>query len=265
MLKKLLISAALCLPLGAYAAEENKVIDLVKVGDVAVTNLHFAIFNSQNQNNADIQNQAAMLEELVSTFMLANSAEGKKLAQHPEIAAAMKVNNARLVAQTLVNDRLSNVKVSDKEVKALYDKHHAKGPSVEYKARHILLKDQATADAMIAELKGGADFAKLAKQKSTGPSKSVGGDLGWFGAEQMVKPFADAVAKLKNGEYSKAPVQTQFGWHVILREDSKKVPVPKLADVKGELSNIIKRQKLAEFIRSVRDKTKIEILAEKAK
>lgn len=261
-MKKICCLLALLMPFTLHAESEHNIVDLVKVDDFTVTNLHFAIFNSQNENNPNAQNQPAMLQELISIFMLANSKEGQELANHPEIASSMQLNNARLVAQTLMSERLKRIQVNDNEIQDLYQKRYAGGPGMEYKARHILLKTEKAADAVIAELNGGADFATLAKQKSIGPSKDVGGDLGWFSPKQMVKPFADAVGQLKNGDYSKQAVQTSFGWHVILREDAKKVPVPKLADVKQKIIEAVKHQKLAVFIRDIREKSTIRILGE---
>ena len=99
-------------------------------------------------------------------------------------------------------------------------------PPKEFKARHILVETQSEANSIVAELEGGANFAELAKTKSTGPSGPNGGDLGWFSPNQMVQPFSQAVAALEDGAFSKTPVQTQFGWHVILREDSREATPP---------------------------------------
>ncbi len=261
MMKKLLGLLTVLLSFGVHAESDSKIINLVQVDDMVVTNLHFAIFNSQNSTAPDAQNQSIMLEELVSTFMLANSPAGKKLMAHPEIASAIQVSNARLVTQALMNDRLKNTTVNDQEIQAFYQKHYANGANTEYKARHILLETEEKAKSVITALNRGADFIESAKQESTGPSSSVGGDLGWFSPKQMVKPFSDAVAKLENGQFTKSPVQTQFGWHVILRENARSAPVPALANVKKEVVDAIKRQKLAEFIRRVRDQSNIKILA----
>jgi len=109
------------------------------------------------------------------------------------------------------------------DLKAEYDTQigHKAGGVTEYKARHILVKEETEAVAIIAELDKGGDFAELAKTKSTGPSGIQGGDLGWFSSDQMVPPFSEAVDKLEKGSYTKTPVQTQFGWHVIILEDKR--------------------------------------------
>lgn len=263
-IKKMLAIVALSLPMYVAAAEQPKVVDLVKVNGATVNNLHLAIFGAQaagDPKGASPEQQAAMLEELVNIFMLANSKEGKKLAKHREIAAALKVANARLVAETLVRKKMQEAKVSESAIKSAYKKQFVEGPNTEYQARHILLKTEDEAKAVIRELDQGTDFAWLAEQKSTGPSKTVGGDLGWFSARQMVKPFTEAVASMKTGRYSKKPVKTQYGWHVILLQDSRPVIVPELDQVRETIVQQLKAQQVGEYVREINKKSKVDILA----
>ena len=251
----------LCAPLAATAESQPEPVPLVKVDDFAVTNLHLAIFNAQEGNKpTDANQQITLLNELVNTFMVANSAEGKAFARQAEIAAAMEVANARLVAQALIRDHLQNIEVSEEDLKAAYEAEYAGRPGVELKARHILLKTEDDAKAVITELQQGADFAELAKTRSTGPSSAVGGDLGWFAPDQMVGAFSEALLEMENGAYSQTPVQTQFGWHVIRREDSRPVPIPTLDDVRDELEEKVRTASLGRFIRSLRDKAAIEVI-----
>ena len=262
-IKKMLATAALILPMYAMAAEQPKVVDLVNVNGAVVNNLHLAIFSAQAGGGAKApspEQQAAMLEELVNIFMLANSKEGKQLVEHREIEAALKVANARLVAETLIRKKMQETKVSETDIKATYQTQFVEAPSTEYQARHILLKTEDEAKAVIRELDQGADFAELAKQKSTGPSKTVGGELGWFTARQMVKPFTDAVAGMKTGHYSKKPVKTQYGWHVILLQDSRPVTVPELDQVRETIVQQLKGKKVGEFIRTISNNSKIKTL-----
>jgi len=261
-LTRLIGALALCTSLAAFAAEDEQTpTTLVKIDDFDVTNLHFAIFSAQNRPAGnDPQQQIALLNELVNTFMVANSAEGRAIAKQQEIAAAMEVANARLVAQALIRDHLENAQIGDQQIEAAYKAKYQDKPSLEFKARHILLESEDDAKAVIAELDQGGDFAELAKSKSTGPSKTVGGDLGWFTPDQMVSAFSDALVKLEDGKYSSAPVQTQFGWHVILREESRQAPTPPLENVRDELLKQLRTQSLATFIRSLRDKSNIQVM-----
>ncbi len=259
------------LPLSALAADkpadppaDGAVVPLVRVGDFKITNLHYSIFAAEQGNAAQSKpQQMRVLNELVNTFMVARSDVGRKLADNAEIKAAMEVDNARLLARAVIRDFLDKVKISDAEIKKAYDAQYAHAKPKEYKARHILLKTEDEAKAVIAQLDKGADFAKLAKEKSTGPSGRNGGDLGWFTPETMVKPFAEAVKALKDGAYSKQPVKTQFGWHVILREKSRDLPVPTLAEARPKLVKKLKTNKLSAYIRSLRDKADIEVISAK--
>jgi peptidyl-prolyl cis-trans isomerase C len=128
----------------------------------------------------------------------------------------------------------------------------------EYHARHILVDDKASAEAITKELQGGADFAKLAEQKSKDPSGKSGGDLGWFTLDTMVKPFGDAVAALQPGQLTAAPVQTQFGWHVIKLEESRAPSAPAFDDVKDRVRAIVQRKKLQSYLDELRKGAKIE-------
>ena len=151
--------------------------------------------------------------------------------------------------------------VTDAEIKAEYDSKVAGENGTEYKARHILVKTEAEAKKLIAELDKGADFAKLANKHSLDAKESQnGGDLGWFVAGQMVAPFSEAVAKLEKGKYTKTPVQTQFGWHVILREDSRAQTPPSLESVKEQLMPYLQRKKVQTMVETLRKQAKVEIL-----
>jgi peptidyl-prolyl cis-trans isomerase C len=233
---------------------------LVMIDDFALTDVHFALFASQTgRNPSDAAGQIGLLNELVNHFMVANSAEGRALAKDPDVVAALEVARARLLAQTFVRAQIEANPVDAAELQSLYEQRYASASGMEYKARHILLDDEAAAQAVIAELDGGADFAELAKARSTGPSGSAGGDLGWFEPGQMVAPFADATSKLENGRYSETPVKTQFGWHVILREDSREVAPPALEEVEDELTQSLHQQRVAAAITRIREATRIEV------
>lgn len=265
-MKTLFTSLALAVPLALQAAEKPKVIDLVQVNGVKVNNLDLAIFSTQatgTQKADSPEQQAAMLEELVNIFMLADSTAGKKLSGHREVIAALKVANARLIAETLIRKKMQDIKIGEQAIKTAYQEQYVKAPKIEYKARHILLETEQDAQSVIQELKTGKDFVALAKERSTGPSKTVGGDLGWFNLQQMVKPFGDALAKMNKNTYSQQPVKTQYGWHVLLLEDTRKMPTQKLEQVRDKLIQYLKAQQVGDYIRAIREKSKIKILAEK--
>lgn len=240
-------------------AEEPKVI--VEVDNFNLNTMHFAYFAAKQTPDGEpsAEQQIKMLNELVNTFILSNSAEGQALAQQPDLAAAIDVSRARLITQALIENTLENSPVSDDEIQAIYDEQYAGKTKQEFKARHILVKTEDEAKALIKQLDDGADFAQLAKEHSTGPSSSAGGDLGWFEKDMMVKPFADAVASMSNSTHSSSPVKTQFGWHIILREDAKDLGAVELAQVKDDIISSLRTQKLRALINKLRENAKVEV------
>ena len=240
-------------------AEEPKVI--VKVDNFNLNTMHFAYFAAKKTPDGEpsAEQQIKLLNELVNTFILSNSAEGQALAQQPDLAAAIDVSRARLITQALIENTLENSPVTDDEIKVIYDEQYAGKTKQEFKARHILVKTEDEAKALIKQLDSGADFAQLAKEHSTGPSSSAGGDLGWFEKDMMVKPFADAVASMSNGTHSGLPVNTQFGWHIILREDAKDLGAVELAQVKDDIISSLRTQKLRALINKLRENAKVEV------
>lgn len=202
----------------------------------------------------------ALLEELIKMELLVQEAEQKKLADSPEMAARLAMVKRSLLSQAAVQDYMKSNPVSDEEIQTEYEsKVGAKGSS-EFKASHILVKTEDEAINIITELDAGGDFAAIAKTKSTGPSASQGGSLGWFAPGRMVPPFSEAVIALENGKYTKTPVQTQFGWHVILREESREQTPPPLESVKEQLRPLLQRKKLQEHLDILRNQATVEIL-----
>ncbi|MDQ7091821.1 MAG: peptidylprolyl isomerase [Methylococcales bacterium] len=165
-----------------------------------------------------------------------------------------------LLSQATVQNYIKSNPVTDAEIKAKYDEEVAKSSGDEYKARHILLKDEAQAKKIIEKLTAGGDFKALAIKHSTGPSGPQGGDLGWFVDGQMVAAFSKAVIALENGAFTKEAIKTQFGWHIILREDSRKQTPPPFDTIKEQLRPALQQKKIQDMLKSLREKAKVEIL-----
>ncbi|GAB6142277.1 hypothetical protein JCM14076_30060 [Methylosoma difficile] len=202
-----------------------------------------------------------LVEELVQRELLVQDAVKKQLDKSPEVLAQLDEARKAILTQAVVQNFMKTSPVTDEEIKAEYDKKVAGDAGTEYKARHILVKTEDEAKKIIAELDKGGDFAKLANKNSLdGKEAQNGGDLGWFLPGQMVEPFSKAVVALENGKYTKTPVQTQFGWHVILKEDSRKQTPPPLEAVKEQLTPFLQRQKLQNMIESMRKQAQVEIL-----
>ncbi|MDO9424322.1 MAG: peptidylprolyl isomerase [Methylobacter sp.] len=202
-----------------------------------------------------------LIEELIQRELLVQDATQKQLDKSPELAAQLEAAKKALLTQANLQNFIKANPVTDAEIKAEYDSKIAAEKGTEFKARHILVKTEAEAKKLIAELNKGADFAKLANKHSLDAKESQnGGDLGWFSAAQMVAPFSEATAALEKGKYTKEPVKTQFGFHVILKEDSRALTPPPLEAVKEQLMPFLQRKKVQDMIETLRKQAKVEIL-----
>lgn len=201
-----------------------------------------------------------LLEQMIATRLMADAARKAKVQDEAEVKRHLQLGEDQMIAQVYVN-QLMKKGVTDQKLKAAYDKYVKDAPPrEEVKARHILVPTEAEAKAIIEQLKKGADFATLAKEKSTDPAaKTSGGDLGWFTKAQMVPEFADAAFKLKKDQITDTPVKTQFGWHVIKVEDRRTAPTPTFEQVKQQLTDLVGREVLAEKMKELRTAAKIEV------
>lgn len=208
-----------------------------------------------------MQAQDILIDELLTSMLLSQEAVKMGLDKNSLVIAAVEVARQQALRQAALNALLAREQVSDEAVKAAYDAQYAQSESNEYKARHILVEDEASAKEIINALDDGADFAELAKEKSTGPSGPQGGDLGWFSLDRMVKPFSDAVALMKKGSYSKTPVKTDFGWHVIKLEDQRenKTAPPALETIKPQLVQQLKIEAARKYLEQLHSKADIVI------
>lgn len=195
-----------------------------------------------------------MLDQMVRQTAVAQEAE--PLSKRDEIALQIE-KRAYLAGAVL--EKVAGAEPTEAELKAAYDQAFGgqTEPKTEYNAAHILVKTKAEAEEIEKQLKDGGDFGKLAEEKSTDNSGPNKGDLGWFQPEQMVAPFAEAVKALKKGEVS-APVETQFGWHVIKLIDAREVTPPSFDDVKEQLAVQVRRDKVQSAIEKRVADSKIE-------
>ncbi|MCG8559255.1 MAG: peptidylprolyl isomerase [Hyphomicrobiales bacterium] len=198
-----------------------------------------------------------LVEYLVENQLMAEAAEKDKLATGPVFEDRIKYYRRRAL-RDLYFDKHVRGTVTEADAKKLYDTQVASiKPEVELRARHILVKTEAEARDVVEKVHRGEDFAELAKTTSTGPSKTQGGDLGYFTKGQMVKEFEEAAFALKPGDVSE-PVKTQFGWHVIKIEDKREKGAPPFDSVKDRIMAALVQQKTQETIKNLRDKAKVE-------
>ena len=199
-----------------------------------------------------------LLDQLVAMTLAAQAAKKDGADKNPEVQARLNLINTQILAEAASDKYAKSHPVSDDEAKAEYDAQVAKMPK-EYKARHILVEKKETAESIIRELEAGGDFAKLAKAESKDPGSAAnGGDLGWFSAQSMVKPFADALATLEKGATTKTPVQTEYGFHVIQLEDTRAPQAPAYDDVKDQVKMLAQRKKLQAYLDELRKTAKIQ-------
>lgn len=202
--------------------------------------------------NATPEERTRALDELKDIYLLTTQPRAEALAKDPRTKAQIELQTRGILAQAVAADFVANNQASDEEILSTYNEQVKLSPPLEFKARHILVETQGEAVSLVEELDGGADFIELAKAKSTGPSGPNGGDLGWFAPNQMVAPFSQAVAALEDGAFSKSPVQTQFGWHVILREDSREAQPPTLESVRDKVKQQVEQEKLQKYLQDLR-------------
>ena len=219
---------------------------------------------AEDEFGANLPEGAARRDALIGYYadliLLARAAEAKGMGSTTEFAKKLQFAKAKLLMETLLKAE-AKAAVTDEALRKVYDEAVKEmGKEEEVHARHILLKTEDEAKTVLAELKKGSDFDKLAKEKSTDPSaKTNGGDLGYFGKEQMVPEFAEAAFKLKKGELSE-PIKSQFGWHVIRSEDKRNKPVPEYDKVKPQLEQFVVRNSQAALITKLREGANIEKL-----
>ncbi len=208
----------------------------------------------------------AIINQLAMQLLVSQEAIKKNMDKMPEVADQVNLTQQSILANAFVQDYKKNNPVSDDMLKAEYDKVKAQMSGTEYKARHILVAKEADAKAIIAKLKKNAKlFDSLAKEYSTDQgSKDKGGDLGWFDPRAMVPEFGAAVAKLEKGKFTLEPVKTQFGYHVILLEDTRAKSVPAFEQIKPQLIERVQDHNIKKLVDGMMAKAKIEITASPA-
>ena len=195
-----------------------------------------------------------LVERMIEQELMASAAQQDRIERDKDFQRQLAFIKKGLMEQFYL-DSIYEERITEEKLKAAYD---AFTPPVETEASHILVATKEEADAVIAQLQGGADFAELAKEKSTGPSGPNGGALGYFTAERMVPPFSQAAFSLEPGSITQTPVQTQFGWHVIKVTNRRQAPKPPLEQVRGALSLQAQEQVLDSVLTELKAAAKIE-------
>ena len=200
--------------------------------------------------------RSAIREELNTRELLAREARRKGMDKNAELKTQMDLASQTGLARAYVSDWIKANPVPEADLRKEYDAIRAQIGDKEYKVSHILVDNETDAKEVIAELQKGAKFADLAKARSKDPgSKDRGGDLDWNAPANFVKPFSDAMVKAEKGKFTPQPVQTQFGWHVILVEDVRDAKVPSFDEVKPQLQQRLQGQHLDAYFKDLRAKS----------
>ncbi len=202
-----------------------------------------------------------VIEQLINREILTQEAERRGISRRTEVQQQLDLARQQILIQSLFRDHMKSKPITDAEIKGEYDKAKGAAGGKEFQARHILVPTdkEDLAKQLIEQIKKGAKFEDLAKKESKDPGSAAnGGDLGWANPAGLVKPFSDAMAKLKKGEMTDTPVKTEYGWHIIKLEDVRDVQAPPLEQVKPQIVQELERQRVRSFQESLRAKASIK-------
>lgn len=237
---------------------------IARVGEVSISQaeLDFALEDlaSQFGQLPKDKRRVAVLAALIDIKLMAKAASAAGMENSARHRARLAFLTARVLHNQYFEEKIAS-QISEDELRQRYDTEIADLPNErEYRARHILVKEEATAKELIGKLQKGEDFVELAKTHSTSPSGPNGGDLDYFSDGQMVPEFEKAVKALEIGAVSAEPVKTQFGWHIIKKEDERDRPKPEFDDVKEQIRQLVLRDKYVAGVEAMRKANQIEIL-----
>lgn len=200
--------------------------------------------------------RAMIKQELVSREVMVQEAVKLGLNKSPEVAQQLDIARQEILIRAFLSDAARKTPVSDDALRKAHERFKDSPAANEYRARHILVGSEAEGQAIIKELKGGADFAKIAAARSRDEgTKAQGGELNWAAPNTYVRPFAEALARMKKGELTENPVQSNFGWHVIRLDDTRPLS---FEAIKPQLQQVVQREIIQKQIDDLRAKAKVE-------
>jgi peptidyl-prolyl cis-trans isomerase C len=256
---KLLRYAVLAAGLAVVATAHGQ--NAAKVNGVAIPQQHLDLLikNLVAQGRPDSpEMRDAVKQQMINRELMTQEATKQGLDKNPEVAARLKFSRQDVMTSAYVQEVLKMSPVTDDAVKKEYERIKTQSAK-EYKSRHILVNNEDEAKEIIAQIKKGASFEKLAAEKSNDPgTKANGGDLDWSQPSRFVKPFGDAMIKLKKGQMTDAPVKTNFGWHIIRVDDERAAKLPGFDEAKPQLQQSLQNQAVEKAIAELRAKAKIE-------
>lgn len=202
--------------------------------------------------------RSAVREELITREVLGQAAAKAGIDKKPEVQTQIAIARQGLLIRAYISDYLEKNPVTDAEISAEYEKVKPQMAGTEFKPRHILVESEAEAQKIIDSLNAGGDFAQLAKASKDPGSRERGGELNWSTPEDYVEPFGVALAKLKKGEFTKQPVKSNFGYHVIRLDDLRDVAAPPLAELKPQIREFLEQQRIENHMKDLREKATVK-------
>ena len=243
----------------ALAAEKGKAFATVNGQPISQTVYNAFVAEQKAQGAPDSPElQNAVKEELVRREILAQEAKKKGMDKNPNIQGQIELAKQAVLIRAYLSDYVKANPISEAQLKAEYDVIKNNLGSTEYKSRHVLVEKEEEAKAIIAKLDKGEKFSELAKQSKDPGSKDKGGELGWSSPAAYVKPFGEALTKLKKGEYTKTPVQSDFGYNVIQLDDSRPANPPPFDQVKPQMQQRASQQQIETLVKELRSKAKVD-------
>lgn len=222
----------------------------------AYIKMRLANKDKQARNLTQAQRQQ-IFDEYINRELLYQAALIKGFDKNAMVNAEIE-NQRRNIVVSFTLQKLMKVPPRESDMQAVY-KNEIGTPSKEYKTRHILLKTEAQAKIIINQLNEGKNFAQLAATYSVDASAKKGGELGWFSKQQMVAAYIDAAGKLSNGSYTKTPIQTRFGWHIIHLDGTREVPAPSYAEMKDKIMAIVNNRRITAYLGRLRERATIHV------
>jgi peptidyl-prolyl cis-trans isomerase C len=243
------------------ASDSDKVVARVNGVDIRESDIALAEedLGAEMQQMPPDQRRDQVITYLADIILVSQAAAQTKLADSIEFKRRLALLRNKVLMGLALQAEVKAALTDEAYRKVYDDATKSMTPQEEVRARHILVETEDEAKAIAEQIKGGADFATLAKEKSKDPGAAEGGDLGYFGKEQMVPEFAEVAFKMFPGQVSN-PVKTQFGWHIIKLEDKRQRPVPEFEKVKGQIETFLTRKAQTEYVAKLRQSAKVERL-----
>lgn len=236
---------------------------LASVNGEAVTEaLLDAYLRARGANDPSPEQREKALQEVVNLVLLRQQAEKQGLDEEPEVKADLALHHLSALATRQVREHNADNPITEADARMEYERTRDTAGTREYRVRHILLASREAAEQTIAELDEGADFAKLADERSRDNREDAGGDLGWLNLPQLPQALRGPVRELEPGEHGREPVQTRFGWHVLKLEDTRELEAPGFDEVKQGVIASLQRQRMESYVQDLRAGADIKVTEE---